>query len=130
MRYSDARCVSGFCFAEGGVCLIFAVIAYFWEETLLTGFSFLGVIGLVFVVAGLMFGGYARKCMRAELDVTTEQESIPKPSAEKPVEAVETGKIRPQNCRHYLGYLKERTKNTPIPDECLTCPEAIKCMLS
>ena len=129
MQYSDARFVSGICFVNGSIFLIYAVITYFWKEALLTDISsFLGVIGLVFVVAGLMFGAYARKRIPAKLDATTEQESIPKPSVEKPVEAVETGKTRPQNCPHYLGYLKERAKNTPIPDECLTCPEVIKCM--
>jgi len=30
---------------------------------------------------------------------------------------------------HYLGYLKERPKDTPIPNECLTCPETIECLL-
>ena len=67
-------------------------------------------------------------CM-SKLDATTEQESTPKPPVKKPVEAPETNKTGPQNCPHYLGYLKERAKNTPIPNECLTCPETIKCML-
>jgi len=130
MQYSDASFVSGICLVNSGVFLIYAVITYFWKEALLTDISsFLGVIGLVFMVAGLMFGAYARKRMHAKLDATTEQENTLKPSAEKPVEAVQTSKTGPQNCPHYLGYLKERAKNTPIPDECLTCPEAIKCML-
>jgi len=67
-------------------------------------------------------------CM-SKLDATTEQESAPKPSVKKPVEASETNKTGPQNCPHYLGYLKGRARNTPIPNECLTCPETIKCML-
>ena len=129
MQYSDARFVSGICFVEGGISWIFTVIAYSREETLSTDSSFLGVTGLVFVVAGLMFWGYARKCMHAKLDATTEQENTLKPSAEKPAEAADTSKTGPQNCPHYLGYLKERAKNTPIPDECLTCPEVTKCML-
>ena len=33
------------------------------------------------------------------------------------------------NCPHYLGYLKERPKNTPIPDTCLSCPEIVQCLL-
>lgn len=67
-------------------------------------------------------------CM-SKLDATTEQESTPKPSVKKPVESVETSKAGPQNCPHYLGYLKGRAKNSSIPNECLTCPEAIKCLL-
>jgi DNA-directed RNA polymerase subunit RPC12/RpoP len=31
-------------------------------------------------------------------------------------------------CIHYLGYLKKRPKNTPIPEECLTCSKMIDCM--
>jgi len=65
----------------------------------------------------------------SKLEATTEQESTPKPPVKKPVEVSETNKTGPQNCPHYLGYLKERAKNTPIPNECLTCPETIKCML-
>ena len=31
-------------------------------------------------------------------------------------------------CLHQLGYLKRRPKNTPIPEECLTCSKMIDCM--
>jgi len=31
-------------------------------------------------------------------------------------------------CVHHLGYLKNRPKNTPIPEECLTCSKMIDCM--
>ena len=31
-------------------------------------------------------------------------------------------------CLHELGYLKRRPKNTPIPEECLTCSKMIDCM--
>ena len=31
-------------------------------------------------------------------------------------------------CMHHLGYLKRRPKNTPIPEECLTCCKMIDCM--
>ena len=33
-------------------------------------------------------------------------------------------------CKHSFGYLKKRAKNTPIPDECLTCNKMIECMIS
>ncbi len=32
-------------------------------------------------------------------------------------------------CKHFLGYLKKRPKNTPISDECLTCDRMIECLL-
>lgn len=31
-------------------------------------------------------------------------------------------------CAHHLGYLKRRPKDTPIPEECLTCSKMIDCM--
>jgi hypothetical protein len=32
-------------------------------------------------------------------------------------------------CTHFLGYLKKRSKEAPIPDECLTCDKMIECMV-
>lgn len=31
-------------------------------------------------------------------------------------------------CPYYLGYLKKRQKNSPIPEGCLTCNKIIECM--
>ena len=31
-------------------------------------------------------------------------------------------------CFHFLGYLKKRQKNSPIPEECLTCNTMIRCI--
>ncbi len=33
-----------------------------------------------------------------------------------------------ETCSHELGYLKKRPKNTPIPEECLTCNKMIECL--
>jgi DNA-directed RNA polymerase subunit RPC12/RpoP len=30
-------------------------------------------------------------------------------------------------CPHYLGYLKKRQKNSPIPEGCFTCNKMIEC---
>ena len=32
------------------------------------------------------------------------------------------------SCGHFLGYLKTRPKDSPIPDDCLTCSRILKCM--
>jgi len=32
------------------------------------------------------------------------------------------------DCAHFIGYLKTRPKDSPIPDECLTCSKILKCM--
>jgi DNA-directed RNA polymerase subunit RPC12/RpoP len=34
----------------------------------------------------------------------------------------------PASCPHYVGYLKKRAKDTPVPEECFTCSEMINCM--
>jgi DNA-directed RNA polymerase subunit RPC12/RpoP len=31
-------------------------------------------------------------------------------------------------CSHYAGYLKKRSQNTPVPEECFTCVEMLDCM--
>lgn len=32
-------------------------------------------------------------------------------------------------CQHFLGYLKTRSKDKSVPDECLTCNKMIECMI-
>ena len=41
----------------------------------------------------------------------------------------ETEDQKTGECPHYLGYLKKRPKNTPIPDSCLTCQKMMQCLL-
>jgi len=31
-------------------------------------------------------------------------------------------------CGHFFGYLKKRQKETPIPEECLTCGKMVECL--
>jgi hypothetical protein len=31
-------------------------------------------------------------------------------------------------CQHFLGYLKKRPKDMPIPDGCLTCSKMVECL--
>jgi predicted RNA-binding Zn-ribbon protein involved in translation (DUF1610 family) len=48
-------------------------------------------------------------------------------------EDVKKSSIKLENnvrCKHFLGYLKKRPKDVPIPDECLTCGKMIECLLS
>jgi len=43
----------------------------------------------------------------------------------------ETPTIPPktQDCQHHMGYLSKRSKNDKIPEECMTCPKIVECML-
>jgi hypothetical protein len=37
---------------------------------------------------------------------------------------------RPQECPHYLGYLKAVPKNSAMPEECFCCPKIMECFTS
>ena len=58
--------------------------------------------------------------------------------SEKPIVAKDVQKLptasskslqaRPPGCPHFFGYLKKIPKNTPMPDECLTCLKMVECI--
>ena len=56
-----------------------------------------------------------------EVDETEEEENVQEREVEDKMEEAVA-------CAHHLGYLKRRPKNTPIPEECLTCAKMIDCM--
>ncbi len=60
----------------------------------------------------------------SEDDVEVKEEDVEKPMLPLAVE----NNPKPESCTHFAGYLKNRPKNTPVPDECLTCNEMINCM--
>jgi hypothetical protein len=35
---------------------------------------------------------------------------------------------QPSGCPYHFGYLREHPKNTPIPNECLTCTKIMECL--
>jgi hypothetical protein len=55
---------------------------------------------------------------------TNEETEPPKSIVE---ESYEKKPAEETNCRHGLGYLKTLPKNTPIPEDCLSCPKVIEC---
>ncbi|MEM2995630.1 MAG: hypothetical protein QXI91_06445 [Candidatus Bathyarchaeia archaeon] len=56
----------------------------------------------------------------------SEEEDSPLVEKVKRAIAAEEGDVK---CSHFLGYLKKRPKNTPIPDECLTCEKMVECLI-
>ena len=64
-------------------------------------------------------GSYERK--KVEVEETEEEEESLEMEVEEKVEETVV-------CTHHLGYLKRRSKNTPVPEECLTCSKMIDCM--
>ena len=65
----------------------------------------------------------------AEADVDVDEAEEIEEDAEEP-EALkfEVSADEAAGCVHHLGYLKNRPKNMPIPEECLTCNKMIDCM--
>ncbi len=64
-------------------------------------------------------GSYERN--KVEVEEADEEEESPEMGAEEKMEDTVV-------CMHHLGYLKRRSKNTPVPEECLTCSKMIDCM--
>lgn len=61
------------------------------------------------------------------IEQTVESPNVDSANQEElPQQKAEDG-LKPADCKHELGYLKKRPKNTPIPDECFTCSEMINC---
>jgi hypothetical protein len=56
----------------------------------------------------------------------TEEEEAEEPEVMEVKEKVEMEET--VVCPHHMGYLKRRPKNSPIPEECLTCTKMIDCM--
>jgi len=56
-----------------------------------------------------------------------------KPTADKDVQKLPTASPkplqgRPPKCSHFLGYLRKIPRDTPIPDECFSCPKMVECL--
>jgi len=66
------------------------------------------------------------------LDVISAQpqnEKEEKKKEDPPVKPPEKKEKGPSECPHHLGYLANRPKDAPIPQECLVCPKIVDCML-
>jgi|GEM_PF-690821 DNA-directed RNA polymerase subunit RPC12/RpoP len=58
----------------------------------------------------------------------TEEKIVEQPSIREKAELKEMPKLDDAKCNHFLGYLKRRPKDAPIPDDCLTCEKMIECL--
>ncbi|MBS7647136.1 MAG: hypothetical protein QXK93_02165 [Candidatus Bathyarchaeia archaeon] len=66
--------------------------------------------------------------------LTKVKEAAPHPDVEANIKgsievskSEDCGKTK-EGCPHFLGFLKKRPKNMPIPDGCLTCVRMIECL--
>jgi len=58
----------------------------------------------------------------------TESFERPEPAPSRATTEFSKG-TRNSECPHHFGYLREHPKNTPIPNECLTCTKIMECLL-
>ena len=63
------------------------------------------------------------------LDVISAQSQKEEEQEEPSVKPPKKEEKVPSECPHNFGYLASRAKDAPIPQECLTCPKIVDCML-
>lgn len=73
-------------------------------------------------------------CFSKQEEILETTEGLNASSLKEPSESSERGdkslKDSEQSaCPYYVGYLKKRPKNSPIPESCLTCQKMIQCLL-
>ena len=83
------------------------------------------------VLATISSSGRVQKyfaCPRCMTRINNERKNIaiPKEEVKKPSAKFENN----VECEHFLGYLKTRSKDAQIPDDCLTCGKMIECLFS
>lgn len=119
---AESRVEEGFCVVEGAVSFRCAECNGAFQKPLL---------------ATLMSGKGAEKyyaCPRclSKVDYVEHgrrERSVEVSASRTSVEPTAEKQSDKGDCKHFLGYLKKRPKDAPIPDECLTCDRMIECMI-
>jgi len=83
------------------------------------------------ILATVSYNGRVQEyyaCPRCMARISKERKNIAisREDVKKPLVKLENN----VKCKHFLGYLKKHPKDTPFPDECLTCDKMIECLLS
>ena len=69
------------------------------------------------------------KCLsRVALIENQKKTKVNEVEEEPPKKEVEDNKEEDVGCQHRFGYLKQRSKKDPIPEECFTCAKMIDCI--
>ncbi|MEM2917469.1 MAG: hypothetical protein QXN63_03835 [Candidatus Bathyarchaeia archaeon] len=72
---------------------------------------------------------YACPHCLSKVNMPKKETQKPKDTAKETEEDTEKEEDSSPTCPYHFGYLKTKPKNASIPDECLTCPKMIKCLL-
>jgi hypothetical protein len=75
---------------------------------------------------------YACPHCHSKVDLLSQNKDFSKVKAVASVDvkAYACREARPENCSHYIGYLKTQPENMPLPEECLTCQKVLLCHFS
>jgi len=94
------------------------------------GESFQTPVLAKFSVGGNVQEYYAcPRCLTQVRELNGKKKENGKTSTLNGIAAKRVKKLDSVVCKHHFGYLKNRQKNDPIPDECLVCHRMIECML-
>ena len=65
------------------------------------------------------------------ISVSEKQKPVDKKEAEIPAETDKNIRSTAEidECKHFFGYLSERTKKEELPEECMLCGKIVQCML-
>ncbi len=69
------------------------------------------------------------RCLTKVSDTKTREKQEKEENKETPRDfAIRETSRTESECQHFLGYLKKRSKDIPIPDTCLTCSRMVECL--
>jgi len=66
--------------------------------------------------------------MSAESTETSEKLTVAMDIQKPPTASPKPLQARPRECSHFFGYLRKIPRNTPLPDECFSCPQMVECL--
>ena len=124
--------VSGIFFFAGSVTTIVSALGYSFaysiEFALISRlFALCILLGGVYTYSRQILRNLAEKFVISTHQATVETNAETEPSNSIVEKAYEKKPPEETNCQHELGYLKTLPKNTPIPNECLSCRKIIEC---
>ena len=124
--------LSGIFFLAGSVTAILSDLGYSFVLSLEFAsisrlFALCILLGGVYAysrqISRNLAGTFTSPTFQSTLETTADTEP-PKSIIE---ESYEKKPAKETNCKYELGYLRTLPKNTPIPEDCLSCPKIIEC---
>ncbi len=124
--------LSGIFFFAGSVTTILGDLGYSFAYSIEFAsisrlFALCILLGGVYTYSRQISRNLAEKFVISTHQATVETNAETEPSNSTVEKSYEKKPAEETNCQHELGYLKTLPKNTPIPNECLSCRKIIEC---